>query len=98
MLGEQPARTGLPVQRVQCRISGHVHYLVPHVVLAAAKLSIEDFGNKAVHLLLMSRGDAVPDLWRTVVQIVEAVQLHVLCVPEQPTLDHDRCCECLGDS
>ena len=44
-------------------------------------LSIQLLGNKGVHFLPFSRGNAVPDLGRPVVQVVHTVKIHVFSVP-----------------
>ena len=73
-----------------------VLYLVAHEVFALAVLCIQSAGNKCIHLLLVSRRNAVPDLQRTVVKVIKAVQFHVFSVPEQHTLagDYGQCSAC----
>ena len=75
------------------QLLAHVLYLVAHEVFALVVLCIHSSGNKCIHLCLVSRRNAVPDLWRAVVQVVKAVQFHVFGVPEQHTLatDHGQC-------
>ena len=72
-------------------------YLVAHEIFALVVLCIQSSGNKCIHLLLVCRRNAVPDLWRTVVQVVKAVQFHVLSVPEQHPHANDQghCSACL---
>ena len=87
---------GPTVSDVQ-QLLARVHYLVSHEVFALVVLCIQSSGNKCIHLLLVRRRNAVPDLWRAVVQVVKAVQFHVFGVPEQHTLatEYGQCSACL---
>lgn len=56
-------------------------HLVPHELFAAVMLGVESPGHKGVHLGPLGRWYAVPDLWSSIVQVVQTVQVHVFCVP-----------------
>ena len=67
-------------------------YLVAHEVFALVVLCIQPSGDECIHLLLVSWGNTVPDLWLAIVQVVQAVQFHVFGVPGHHTLAVDRQC------
>lgn len=60
---------------------------MPQELFTHAVLCRQLAGEKGIHLALLGRRDTVPHLGRSMMEVIEAVEVHILRVPEQHALD-----------